>query len=42
MESDSILKMLSYSFCYYFSIDVIVSEDESTMRDVLKYPSRGA
>ena len=43
MEADSILNMVEDSFCHhYFIISVIVSENESTVRAVLKHPSIGA
>ena len=43
MEASAILKMVEDAFynCF-FIIDVIVSNDDSTMRAVLKHPSKGA
>ena len=43
MEASAILKMVEDAFYYhFFIIGVIVSDDDSTMRDVLKHPSKGA
>ena len=43
MESSTILKMVQDAFYYrYFIVDVIVGDNDSTMRDVLKHPSKGA
>ena len=43
MEADAILKMVEYAFRHhFFIIDVIVSNDESTIQAVLKNPSIGA
>ena len=43
MEASAILKMVEDAFynCF-FIIDVIVSDDDSTMRAVLKHPYKGA
>ena len=43
MEASAILKMVEDAFynCF-FIIDVIVSDDDSTMQAVLKHPSKGA
>ena len=42
MESDAILKMVEDAFRHrYFTIDVFASKDESTIRDVIKTPSKG-
>ena len=39
MEASAILKMVEYElYNRFFIVDVIVSEDDSTMRDVLKHP----
>ena len=43
MEASAILKMLEYAFYNgFFIIDIIVRNDDSTMRYVLKHPSKGA
>ena len=43
MEASAILKMVEYAFYNrFFIIDVIVSKNNSTMRAVLKHPSKGA
>ena len=43
MEASEILKMVEDAFYNrFFIIDVIVSDDDSTMRAVLKHPSKGA
>ena len=43
MEASVILKMVEDDFYNgFFIIDVIVSDDERTMRAVLKHPSKGA
>ena len=43
MEASTILKMVEDAFLNrFFVIDIIVSNDESTMRAVLKHPSKGA
>ena len=43
MEASTMIKMVEDSFYNrIFIIDVIVSDDDSTMRDVLKHPSKGA
>ena len=43
MEASAILKMVEDAFynCF-FTIDVIVSDDDITMRDFLKHTSKGA
>ena len=42
MEASAILKMVEYAYYNrFFIIDVIVSDDESTMRAVLKHPIIG-
>ena len=43
MEASAILKMVQYAFynCF-FIVHVIVSNNDSTMRAVLKHPSKGA
>ena len=43
MEASAILKMVEDAFYNrFFIIYVIVSDDDSTMRAVLKHPSKGA
>ena len=43
MEASAILKMVEDAFySRFFIIDVIVSDDDSTIRAVLKHPSKGA
>ena len=43
MEDFAILKMVNDSlYNHFFNIDVIVCDDDSTMQDVLKNPSKGA
>ena len=43
MEASAILKMVEDTFYNRFLIvEVIVSDDDSTMRDVIKHPSIGA
>ena len=43
MEASAILKMVEDAFYnIFFIMDVIVSDDDSTIRDVLKHPSKGA
>ena len=43
MEASAILKMVEDAFYNrFFVIDVIVSDNDSTMRAVLKHPSKGA
>ena len=43
MEASAILKMVEDAFYNrFFIIDVIVSDDDSTMRAVLKHPYKGA
>ena len=43
MENSAILKMLEDAFNNrFFTIDTIVSNNDSTMRAVLKHPSKGA
>ena len=43
MEASAVLKMVEDAFYNrFFIIDVIVSNDDSTMRAVLKHPSKGA
>ena len=43
MEASAILKMVEDAFYNrFFIIDVIVSDDDSTMQAVLKHPSKGA
>ena len=43
MEASAILKMVEDAFLNrLFFIDIIVSDDDSTMRAVLKHPSKGA
>ena len=43
MEASAILKMVEDAFYNrFFIIDVIVSNDDRTMRAVLKHPSKGA
>ena len=43
MEASTILNMVEYAFYNrFFIIDIIVSDDDSTMRAVLKHPSKGA
>ena len=43
MEASAILKMVEDAFLnHFFVIDIIVSDDDSTMRAVLKHPSKGA
>ena len=43
MEASTILNMVEDAFYNrFFIIDVIVSDDDSTMQDVLKHPSKGA
>ena len=43
MEASTILKMTEDAFYNHSSIiDVIVSDNDRTMRDVLKHPSKGA
>ena len=43
MEADEIMKMVEDEFRHhYFTIDVIVIDDDNTMRAVIKHPSRGA
>ena len=42
MEASAILKMVEDAlYNQYFIVDVIVSDDDSTMQAVLKYPSIG-
>ena len=42
MEDSAILKMVEYAYYNrFFIIDVIFSDDDSTMQDVLKHPSIG-
>ena len=42
MEDDAILNMIEDEFCHScFIIDFIVSNDNSTTKDVLKHTSRG-
>ena len=42
MEAYSILKMVDYAFYNrFFTVDVIVSDDESTIRAGIKHPSIG-
>ena len=43
MEVSAILKMVEDAlYNSFFIIDIIVSDDDSTMRSVLKHPSKGA
>ena len=43
VEASAILKMVEDAFYNrFFIIDVIVSDNDSTMRAVLKHPSKGA
>ena len=43
MEAYAILNMVEDAFYnFFFIIDVIVSDDDSTMRAVIKHPSKGA
>ena len=43
MEASAILKMVEDAFYNrFFIIDVIVSDNDSTMQAVLKHPSKGA
>ena len=43
IEASAIMKMVEDGFYnHFFIIDIIVSDDESTMRAVLKHPSKGA
>ena len=43
MEASAILKMVEDAFLNrFFVIDIIVSDDDSTMRAVFKHPSKGA
>ena len=43
MEASAILKMVENAFLNcFFVIDIIVRYDASTMRAVLKHPSKGA
>ena len=43
MEASEIMKMVEDAlYNFFFFIDIIVSDDDSTMRDVLKHPSKGA
>ena len=43
MEASTILNMVEDAFYNrFFIIDVIVSDDDSTIRAVLKHPSKGA
>ena len=43
MEVSAILKMVEDAFYNrLFSIDIIVGDDDSMMRAVLKHPSKGA
>ena len=43
MEASAILKMVEDAFLNrFFVIDIIVSDDDSTMRAGLKHPSKGA
>ena len=43
MEPSLILKMVEDAFLNrFFVIDIIVSDNDSTMRAALKYPSKGA
>ena len=43
MEASAVLKMVENAFCNsLFIIDIIVSNDDITMRSVLKHPSKGA
>ena len=43
MEASAILKMVEDAFYnFFFIIDVIVSNDDSTMQDVLNHPSKCA
>ena len=42
MEASETFKMVEYAlYNHFFIIDVIVSEDNSTMRDVIKHPPKG-
>ena len=42
MEASEILNMVEDAFLnHFFVIDIIVSDDDSTMRSVLKHPSKG-
>ena len=42
MEASAILKMVEDAFCNcFFIIDVIVSDDDSTMRAVINHPYKG-
>ena len=43
MEASAILKMVEDAFLNrFFVIDIIVSDNDSTMRAVIKHPSKGA
>ena len=43
MEASAILKMVKYAYHnHFFIIDVIVRNNESTMRALLNYPFKGA
>ena len=43
MEASAIMKMVDDEFYNsFFIIDIIVSNNDSTMRDVLNHPSKGA
>ena len=43
MEASAILKVVEDAlYNSFFIIDIIVSDDDSTMRSVLKHPSKGA
>ena len=43
MEASAILKMVEDAFLNcFFVIDIIVSDNDSTMRAVLKHPSKGS
>ena len=43
MEVSAILKMVEEAFYNrFFIIDVVFSDDDSTMRSVIKHPSKGA
>ena len=43
MDDSAILKMVEDAFYnLFFIVDVIVSDDDSTMRAVLKHPFKGA
>ena len=43
MEASAILEMVEDAlYNHFFIIDVIISDNEITMQDVLKHPSKGA